>query len=74
MGIEDIPMVNNLKFDSITYRQSMGKIYAFVTCIDVQSSGKGKNKKRYWGEVSAFNDSDEIVNVISYGAKWDKLP
>ncbi len=72
--MDNIPVVNNLKFDSVEYRQSMSKIYAFVTCIDVQKNGKGTNKKRYWGEVASFNDAEELLNVISYGAKWDHLP
>lgn len=44
----DIPVVNNLKFESVEYRSCMGEWYAFVTCVDVQSHGNGKNKKYYW--------------------------
>ena len=69
-----IPIVNNLQFNRVDYRTSMNKIYAFVTCIDLGVNGKGKTKKRYWGEVSSRDDADEIENVIGYGAKWDKLP
>jgi hypothetical protein len=65
---------NNLKFDSAEYRESMGKLYAFVTCIDVHSDGRGKTKKRYWGEVSERNNQDDILQVMMYGGKWDKLP
>ena len=69
-----VPMVNNLKFSRVDYRTSMNKIYAFVTCIDVGMNGKGKTKARYWGEVSARDNANEIENVIGYGSKWDKLP
>lgn len=72
--MDNIPVINNLKFDSVEYRQSMSKIYAFITCIDIQANGKGKGKKRYWGEVASFDDTEDLLNVICYGAKWDRLP
>lgn len=69
-----IPLVNNLQFNRVDYLTSMNKIYAFVTCIDLGMNGKGRTKKRYWGEVSARDDVQGIKEVISYGAKWNKLP
>jgi hypothetical protein len=66
--------VNNLVFHTVEYRRSMSKLYAFVTCIDVNTTGKGTEKKGYWGEVSGFNDPDEILGVMSYGGKIEDLP
>jgi hypothetical protein len=70
----DIPVVNNLKFESVEYRSCMGEWYAFVTCVDVQSHGNGKNKKYYWGLVAERDNPDEIRNVMLCGDKWDCLP
>jgi len=66
--------VNNLTFHSVEYLRSMGKLYAFVTCVDVQQSGKGTEKKGYWGEVSSHNNPEEILEVMSYGGKIEDLP
>lgn len=66
--------VNNLTFHSVEYLRSMGKLYAFVTCVDVQQSGKGTEKKGYWGEVSRHGNPDDILNVMSYGGKMEDLP
>lgn len=71
---ENVPMVNNLKFKTVEYRECMGKLYAFVTCIDVQSNGRGTALKGYWGEVLDRNSVDDIHAVMSYGAKWEHLP
>lgn len=70
----EIPIVNNLQFKRVDYRVSMGKTYAFVTCVDVQSHGHAKNEKKYWGEVMFMNDPDDILNVMEYGSHWDYLP
>jgi len=71
----DVEMVNNLKFNRIDYRKATGKLYAFVTCIDIGSSGKGTEEKRYWGEVSkAKSEAVEINRIMAHGAKWDQLP
>jgi len=67
-------MVNNLKFERVEYTRSMGKLYAFVTCIDVQADGKGTHKKHYWGEVSAHNNAGDIQAVMETGGKWDQIP
>jgi hypothetical protein len=52
----------------------MGKLYAFVTCLDVQSHGKGKGKKCYWGEVTSHHNAEDILEVMKYGGKWDNIP
>ena len=70
----DVVMINNLQFDRVDYRKSMQKLYAFVTCIDTGSNGKGNETKRYWGEVSERNNSVEIERVMAFGAKWEQLP
>jgi acyl dehydratase len=71
---DDIPVVNNLKFKNVVFRECMGKLYAFVTCVDVQSNGKGTGLKAYWGEVYDRNSADDITNVMLHGAKWEALP
>jgi hypothetical protein len=75
-GIEglNVPVKNNLKFLRAEYRHCMGEWYAFVTCIDVRADGKGTGKKYYWGVVAERDDPDELLNVMFYGDKWDKLP
>ena len=50
--METIPISNNLKIHAVEYRQSMGKLYAFVTCLDIQNHRKDTNKKYYWDEVT----------------------
>ncbi len=74
--MDTIPISNNLKFHAVEYRRSMGKLYAFVTCLDVQSNGKvkGKGKKCYWGEVSTYHNAADILEVMKYGGKWDNVP
>jgi|GEM_PF-2784617 len=72
--MDTIPISNNLKFYAVEYRRSMGKLYAFVTCIDIQSNGKGKGKKCYWGEVSCHHNADDILEVMRYGGKWNHIP
>jgi hypothetical protein len=71
---DDIPVVSNLKFESVVYRESMGRLYAFVTCVDVRSHGNGTAKKGYWGEVFDRNSTEDIVNVMQHGGKWEGLP
>lgn len=70
----DIVNINNLRFERVDYRKSMQKLYAFVTCIDVGSTGKNSETKRYWGEVSERNNPVEIERVMAFGAKWHQLP
>jgi hypothetical protein len=70
----NVPMQGTLKAKAVTYRRSMGKNYAFVTCIDVLESGKGTNEKRYWGEVFELYNPEEIFKVMCWGGKWDNLP
>ena len=72
-NLKDIK-VNNLVFHAVEYRHCFGKLYAFVTCIDVQTNGKGKNKKNYWGEVSGRDNVDDITEVMTHGAKFDNIP
>lgn len=70
-------LVNNLKFKSVEYQLSMGKLYAFVTTEDLGSSGEGFNPphyKHYWGEVSEHNNQDDIQAVMETGGKWDSIP
>lgn len=72
--MDEIPIINNLKFHRADYRQSMRKLYAFVTCIDVQADGKGKFKKHYWGEVSSRDNAEDIIQIMQNGGKWKNLP
>ncbi len=70
-------LVNNLKFKSVQYQLSMGKLYAFVTTEDLGSSGKGftpSHYKHYWGEVSEHNNKEDIQAVMESGGKWGNLP
>lgn len=72
----DIPVVNNMKFESVEWRTSMGKHYAFVTVEDLGSAGKGFNPphyKQYWGEAD-MDDPNDIVHVMKQGGKWTNLP
>ncbi len=48
---DGIPVVNNLKFKNVVYRECMGKLYAFVMCVDVQSNGKDTGLKAYGVEL-----------------------
>jgi len=65
---------NNLVFDRVEYRIATGKTYAFVTCIDKGSTGKGTEEKRYWAEVDERDSASELHHVMGYGAKWDNIP
>jgi hypothetical protein len=65
--------VNNMKFHAVHYERSLGKLYAFVTVIDIGASGKGTGKKYYWGEVSDFDIEAEIQRVMERGGKWPRL-
>ncbi len=69
-----VPNQGTLKFESVAYRRSMGKIYAFVTCIDILKSGNGTEEKKYWGEVKAMDDPEDIFEVMLRGEKWNYIP
>lgn len=70
-------LVNNLQYKNVQYKESMGKLYAFVTTEDLGSSGKGftpPHYKYYWGEVSEHNNKEDIEAVMKIGGKWENLP
>jgi hypothetical protein len=66
--------VGTIKFHSVEYCRSMGKLYAFITGVDVLKNGKGTERKHYWGEVQERDNVDELLAVMSYGGKWEHLP
>ena len=71
MSENEIPVINCLKFKDAMYRSAMGYTLAFVTCIDIQSHGKGTGEKHYWGFVTHQGNVDGLTNIIKSGAKWD---
>lgn len=69
-------IVENMRLERISWRQSMGKQYAFVTVEDLGVSGKGfptPHIKQYWGEADV-NNPESLKEVMLNGGKWENLP
>jgi hypothetical protein len=72
----EIPVINNMRFESVEWRASMGKSYAFITVEDLGSHGEGfepPRYKHYWGEA-VQEEPEDIVEIMKRGGKWTNLP
>ena len=69
-------ITENSRLESIEWRESMGKQYAFITVEDMGRKNEGFNPpkyKKYWGEAK-FNDTESVRLIMQQGANWDNLP
>ncbi len=62
----EVKNVGNLKFSNVEYKETLNKIYAFVTCVDTDEI----EKKCYWGEVDNRNNPEQIRHIMLFGARW----
>lgn len=68
-------VVNNMRLESVLWRTSMSKHYAFVTVEDLGHKGLGfkpPHFKKYWGEANYENQVGSLKQVMLYGGKWEE--
>ena len=61
---------------SMLVTNSQGKLYAFITCLDVGGITRKPKKcdqRKYWGAFSWDNQEAAIQEIMNYGGKWSKF-
>jgi hypothetical protein len=69
-NLQEITTTAGLVLKTVSYRSTMGKLYAFIICMDANT----RIERRLWGEISQRDNADDLLQVMDYGSAWKQIP